>query len=142
MDSGPCQTKSLSLFSYKASSQIPDRFFSHRRCSYKRKCSYKFRKISLENTCARVSATGQACNIIKKETLAQLFSYEFCEISKNIFSIEHLQTTASGLNAIILSNIQSEWAIVDILCQFSVMLPSLHISSGNETPDPTLLDKI
>ena len=27
-----------------------------------------------------------ACNIIKKETLAQVFSREFCEISKNIFS--------------------------------------------------------
>ena len=27
----------------------------------------------------------QACNFIKKETLAQVFSCEFCEISKNIF---------------------------------------------------------
>ena len=26
------------------------------------------------------------CNFIKKETLAQVFSCEFCEISKNIFS--------------------------------------------------------
>ena len=32
---------------------------------------------------------------IKKETLAQIFSCEFCEISKDIFSTEHLQTTAS-----------------------------------------------
>ena len=30
------------------------------------------------------------CNFIKKETLAQLFSCEFCEISKNTFSTEHL----------------------------------------------------
>ena len=28
----------------------------------------------------------QTCNFIKKETLAQVFSYEFCEISKNGFS--------------------------------------------------------
>ena len=35
---------------------------------------------SQENTCA------QACNFIKKETLEQVFSCEFCEISKNIFS--------------------------------------------------------
>ena len=28
---------------------------------------------------------GQACNFIKKETLAQVFSCEFCEISKNNF---------------------------------------------------------
>ena len=33
---------------------------------------------------------GQACNFIKKETLAQVFPCEFCEISKNIFFIEHL----------------------------------------------------
>ena len=30
---------------------------------------------------------------IKKETLAQVFSYEFCEISKNTFFTEHLWTT-------------------------------------------------
>ena len=28
----------------------------------------------------------QACNFIKKETVAQLFSCEFCEISKSTFS--------------------------------------------------------
>ena len=38
---------------------------------------------------------SQACNFIKKETLAQVFSYEFCEISNNIFFTEHLwETTA------------------------------------------------
>ena len=29
---------------------------------------------------------AEACNIIKKKTLAQVFSSEFCEISMNIFS--------------------------------------------------------
>ena len=29
---------------------------------------------------------GQACNFIKKETLAQVFSSEFCEIAKKTFS--------------------------------------------------------
>ena len=33
----------------------------------------------------------------KKETLAQVFSCEFCEISKNTFFTEHLQTTTSVL---------------------------------------------
>ena len=28
---------------------------------------------------------GDACNVIKKETLAQVFSWEFCEISENTF---------------------------------------------------------
>ena len=36
-----------------------------------------------------------ASNFIKKETLAQMFSCEFCEISKNTFSTEHLSETAS-----------------------------------------------
>ena len=33
---------------------------------------------------------SQTCNFIKKETLAQVFSSEFCEISKNIFFVKHL----------------------------------------------------
>ena len=32
----------------------------------------------------------KACNFIKKETLAQVFSCEFCEISKNTLFTEHL----------------------------------------------------
>ena len=28
---------------------------------------------------------ASACNFIKKESLTQVFSYEFCEISKNTF---------------------------------------------------------
>ena len=35
---------------------------------------------SQENTCARVLQLGEACNFIKKETLAQVCSCEFCEI--------------------------------------------------------------
>ena len=37
----------------------------------------------------------EACNFIKKETLAQVFSCEFREISNNICFTEHLQATAS-----------------------------------------------
>ena len=37
---------------------------------------------SQENTCARAS---EACNFIQKGTLAQMFSCEFCKISKNSF---------------------------------------------------------
>ena len=35
------------------------------------------------------------CQSFKKETLAQVFSCEFCEFSKNTFFTEHLRTTAS-----------------------------------------------
>ena len=51
-----------------------------------RRCNKVFLKISQnsqENTCARVSPT---CNFIKKETLTQVLSCEFCEISNNTFS--------------------------------------------------------
>ena len=34
-------------------------------------------------------------NKVKKETLAQVFSCEFCEIFKNAFFTEHLRATAS-----------------------------------------------
>ena len=65
-----------------------------RRCDIQKKPTEKlFLEISQnseENTCARVSA----CNFIKKETLALVFSCEFCEISKNIFFTEHLWATA------------------------------------------------
>ena len=36
------------------------------------------------------SSRPEACNFIKKETLAQVFSCEFYEISKNTFFIEYL----------------------------------------------------
>ena len=37
----------------------------------------------------------EACNFIKKETLTQVFSCQFCEIFKNTFLTEHLRVTAS-----------------------------------------------
>ena len=33
----------------------------------------------------------EACNFIKKETLAQVFSCEFWKISKNTFFVEHFR---------------------------------------------------
>ena len=61
-------------------------------------CKKVFLKISQnlqENTCARVSflikLQVEACNFIKIETLAQVFSSEFSKGFKNVFFIEHLQ---------------------------------------------------
>ena len=39
-----------------------------------------------------------ACIFINKEILAQVFSCEFCKISKNTFFTEHLWVTASEGN--------------------------------------------
>ena len=56
----------------------------------KKRCSQKCCKIHRKTQ-------AQACNFIKKESLAQVFSCEFCEISKNTFFTEHVRTTASLL---------------------------------------------
>ena len=53
---------------------------------------------SQENACARASFLTKlqalAYNYIKKETLAQVFSCKFYEISKNTFFTEHIWPTA------------------------------------------------
>ena len=39
----------------------------------------------------------ESCNFIKKETVAQIFSSEFCEISKNTFSYRTPPVAASEI---------------------------------------------
>ena len=50
---------------------------------------------------------AEDCNFIKKETLAQVISCEFCEISKNNFLTEHLRTASSQIrsNILIISDV-------------------------------------
>ena len=71
----------------------------------------KISQNSLENTCARdffkQSCRPDACNFIKKETLAQVFLSEFWEMSKNTFFIEHLRTTASDNSVFIVEEVYS-----------------------------------
>ena len=38
------------------------------------------------------------CNFVKKETLAQVFSWKFCEIFKNNFFTEYLRAAITVLN--------------------------------------------
>ena len=59
---------------------------------FKKSCSWTFRKFH------RKTPLPKACNFIKKETLALVFSSEFCKISKNTFYTEHLQITASVIS--------------------------------------------
>ena len=70
----------------------------HQKCSVK-KVVLEISQNLQENTCARVSflirLQGSDLQLYLKKTLAQVFSCEFCEISKNTFSTEHLQSTAS-----------------------------------------------
>ena len=53
-----------------------------KRCSAEKVCLKILQNLQENTYCARVP---QACNFIKKETLAQVFSGEFCDIRKNTF---------------------------------------------------------
>ena len=68
-------------------------FFVAQRCSVN-KVFLEISQSSQENAYVRVSflikLKASASNSTKKETLTQVFSCEFCEISKNIFLTEHL----------------------------------------------------
>ena len=71
----------------------------HQRCSTK-KVFLKFSPNSQGNTCARVSFLNKVpdlrgATLLKKETLAQVFSCEFCEISKSTFSYRTPPVAAS-----------------------------------------------
>ena len=72
---------------------------THQRCSVKKGALGKFSKIHRKRICARASflikLQSEVCNFVKKETLTQVFPCEFCEISKNTFSIEHLRVALS-----------------------------------------------
>ena len=73
---------------------------SHRRCSIKNGVLKNFAKLTGKHLCQSLvfnKVADSACNFIKKETLVQVFSCEFCKIFKNTFYTEHLWTTASAL---------------------------------------------
>ena len=64
---------------------------------FMKKVFLKISENSRENTSARffylikLQGEGKACDFIKKEILAQVFSCEFCKIFKNTFFIEHFR---------------------------------------------------
>ena len=60
----------------------------------------------------------KACNFIKKETLAQVFSCEYCEISKNTIFTENLWATASWESSIKESSWKSCPGLSRIKCNF------------------------
>ena len=55
----------------------------------------KFRGKHLSRKLFFKKVAGLACNCIKKESLTQMFSCEFCEISKNTFFYRTPQVAAS-----------------------------------------------
>ena len=60
---------------------------SYQRCSFKKGVLKNFTKLTGKHLCQCLffNKVAGACNFIKKETLAQVFSCQFCEIFKNTF---------------------------------------------------------
>ena len=67
---------------------------SHRSCSLREGVLRNFAKFTRKHLCQGLFfnkvAGLEACNFIKKETVTQVFSCGFCEISKNTFFTETL----------------------------------------------------
>ena len=60
-------------------------------------------KFTGKHLCQSLFFKPQACNFIKKETLAQVFFCEFCDISKNTFFTEDLLATTSDEHSLMCS---------------------------------------
>ena len=75
---------------------------------YKKGVLRNFAKFSGKHLCQSlflIKVAGLSCNFIKKETVAQVFSCEFCEFYKNTFYVRTPLVVASdkkGKNALIL----------------------------------------
>ena len=68
---------------------------------YKKGVLRNFAKLTGKHLCQSLffnKVVGLACNLIKEETLAQVFSCGFCEISKNTFSFRTPPVAASRVS--------------------------------------------
>ena len=72
------------------------------RCSAKKGVLRNFVKFTRKYLCQSLffNKVAGPCNFMKKETLAQVLSCEFCEISKSTFFTEHLQCQLLSLSSI------------------------------------------
>ena len=98
------------------------------RCSVK-KVFLEISQNSQENTCARVSLLinlqAEVCNFIKKDTLALVFSSEFCKISKNTLYYK-TPLVAASVNILLVVYIDySIFTYKSFLFQFSGVYNSL-----------------
>ena len=99
-----------------------------RRCSVK-KVFLEISQNSQKNTCARVSFSiklqTEACNFIKRATLAQVFSFEFCE---HLF----LQNTPGGCFWLLLVILTTIWYFPLIF--ISLVCPSVTKKQFHNSP--------
>ena len=72
----------------------------------------------------------EPCNFVKKETLAQVFSCEFCEISRNTFSYRTLPVAASECKLARclrnnLQNVRKVTVFMHALCESGVKVKTI-----------------
>ena len=84
-------------------------------------CSINKVSLNISQNVSRKTKSHEA--FIKKETLAQVFFCEFCEISKNTFLTEHLRVTASDIRmqVVVIYNLNLSWLFVTINFAFSLL---------------------
>ena len=80
-----------------------------------------------------ISQNSQENNFLKKETLAQVFYCEFCEISKKAFFTEHLWTTASGFGIVLRKMLELEYLKLELTQYRFENLPICLHSYENNT---------
>ena len=89
-------------------------------------CSYKFHKIHRKTP-------GPETLFLKKQSLAQVFSCEFCEIYKNTFFTEHLRTAASLFTAPNLNHFKQEAAYqYRVFCGLNMIFAAMKRLARNQ----------
>ena len=81
-----------------SSTVVPKYRSDHWRCSVKKNCSWKFRNIHTKNLCWSpflIKSNPSCLQLYQKKTPTQVFSYEYCEIRKNIYFEKYLRKVAS-----------------------------------------------
>ena len=99
-----------------------------RPCEIPWKVLEKYRS-SHQRCSVRKGLKRPAYNFIKKETLAQVFSCEFCEISKNTFFTEHIWVTASGSSKYLVAHFLN-WVLPFFSLTISMNFPVIFITVG------------
>ena len=79
-------------------------------------CKKDFARFTRKHLCQGFSVfRPQACNFIKKEFLAQVFSCKFCEIFKNNFFAKHLLETASVFLSSLKRRYKMFWSLHSVI---------------------------
>ena len=72
-----------------------------------KKMFFEISQNSQESTCTRASPVPKTFNFIKKETLAQVFSCEFCETSQSTFFYRTPVVAAFEINIKLIKNLNA-----------------------------------